>query len=187
MNDSQKVRFLPFHALNEFMRTDYRLTVVRTTLLALPNLPEKFRRPIEGLTKKVVKVPGFRHSDKAPVRLRVIPTAEAFEKSPDLVATLLSAWAEAHAELRLKVYDLLTARNWEILPLEVDRAKLPGFGVKWPQGENFETLFKTFQETFPGDATNSDDVSLMVVWVGGRLPYPAAEEEEETSQPDAEE
>ncbi len=182
MTDQQKARFLPFHAINEFMRNDYRMAVVRATLLALPDLPENFRRPVESLTKKLVKVPGFRHSDKAPARVRVIPTAQAFEKSPDLVAAILYAWAEAHADLRQKVYDLLKSRSWEIFPLEVERAKLPGFGIKWPKGEDFETLVKAFQEMFPGDETNSDDTSLMIVWVGGRLPYPVVEDEEEVEE-----
>ncbi len=182
MTDQQKVRFLPFHAVNEFMRNDYRMAVVRATLLALSDLPENFRRPVESLTKKLVKVPGFRHSDKAPARVRVIPTAEAFEKSPDLVAAILSAWAEAHGDLRQKVYDLLKSRNWEIFPLEVERTKLPGFGIKWPKGEDFATLVKAFREMHPGDETSDDDISLMIVWVGGRLPYPAAEDEQEVAE-----
>jgi hypothetical protein len=179
MTDQSKVRFLPFHAINEFMRDDYRLSVVRSVLLTLPDLPDQYRKPVESLTKKMVKVPGFRHSDKAPARVRVLPTADAFEKSPDLVAAILSAWAEMHPDLRQKVYDLLKSRNWEIFPLEVDRAKLPGFGIKWPKGEDFETLVKAFQDLYPGEGVASDDISLMIVWVGGRLPYPTVEDEED--------
>lgn len=179
MTEESKVRFLPFHAINEFMRNDYRLTVVRTTLLALPSLPENFRRSIDSITKKMVKVPGFRHSDKAPARVRVIPTAEAFEKSPDLVAAILSAWVELHTDLRQKTYDLLKLRNWEIFPLDVERAKLPGFGIKWPKGEDFQSLVQAFHETYPGEQASDDDISLMIVWVGGRLPYPAVGEEDE--------
>ncbi len=179
MNDQATARFLPYHAINEFMRNDYRVAVVRTTLDALPSLPEVYRKPIEHLTKKFVKVPGFRHSDKAPARVRVIPTADAFEKSPDLVAAILSAWAELHPELRQKVYDFLVARGWEIFPLDMDRTKLPGFSLKWPKGESFETLYKAYQEAHPGDETGSDDVCLMIVWLGGRLPYPDVEEQEE--------
>lgn len=183
MTDSQKAQFLPFHAINEFMRNDYRLTVVRAALTALPTLPEPLRRPVEQLTKKLVKVPGFRHSDKAPARVRVIPTAEAFEKHPELVAAILAAWAEAHPDLRQKVAELLKARHWEFFPLEVERQKLPGFGIKWPKGESFEILVQAFQEMFPGDPTSSDDICLMIVWVANRLPYPDLEEEEAPADP----
>ncbi len=201
MTDEKTARFLPFHALNEFMRNDYRLAVVRKTLLGLPALPEHLRRPVESLTRKLVKVPGFRHSDKAPARVRVVPTADAFEKSPELVAAILAAWAELHPVLRQRVFDLLEARGWQLLPLELERAKLPGFGINWPKGEDFETLVKAYRERYPegqaeaavgtmagsatsavpaggGDTVSNDDICLMVVWVAARLPYPAAEEGE---------
>ena len=167
--------FLPFHALNEFMRPDFRLNVVRTALLALPKLPSHFRSPIDRLTRKIVHVPGFRDGTQAPAPLKVTPTAEAFQKSPELVAAILSAWAEARADLRLKVHGLLQSRGWEILPPEADRTKLPGFITRWPAGEDFEILNKAYQVAYPDEQTPSDDVSLMIVWVGARLPYAAAE------------
>ena len=93
MSENQ-VEFLPFHAINDFMRSDFRLSVVKSTLGALNSLPESQRNSINHLTKKLVKIPGFRHSDKAPAFVRAIPTANAFEKSPELVAAILAAWAE---------------------------------------------------------------------------------------------
>lgn len=168
--------FLPFHALNEFMRPDFRLTVVRTALLALPGLPGQFRSPIDKLTRKIVHVPGFRDGTQAPAPVKVTPIAEAFQKNPELVAAILSAWAETRADLRRKVHSLLQGRGWEILPPEADRTKLPGFMTHWPVGEDFETLNKAYLEAYPDEATPSDEVSLMVVWVGVRLPYAAAEQ-----------
>jgi hypothetical protein len=169
--DEEKAQFLPFHAINEFMRPDFRLEVVRKTLYALPNLQENFRLPIERITKKGVNVPGFRNSLKAPTALRVRPTAEAFEKSPDLVAAILSAWAESQPELRQQVHDLLVSRDWKVLPPETDRTKIPGFLTRWPEGEDFDLLNKVYAEKYPESQANSDEVSLMVVWISGRLPY----------------
>ena len=110
-DDDEEVAFLPFLALNEFMRDDYRMQVVRTALTALPNLPEPIRLPIERLTRQVVKVPGFRNSEKAPLLKRLRPTASAFEKSSAMVVAILAAWAEATPELRQLVYDLLSG-DW---------------------------------------------------------------------------
>ena len=76
-----------------------------------------------------MQTPGFRNSAKAPVAKRVKPTAEAFTKSPHLVAAILSAWAAANVEFRQRVYDLLTERGWELLPVDADRAQLPGFPI----------------------------------------------------------
>jgi hypothetical protein len=189
-DEEKQVAFLPFHALNEFMRDDYRLTVIRTALKGLPNLPENFREPVEQLTRRVVRVPGFRNSQKAPAALKVKPIADAFEKNPELVAAILAAWSEVQSELRGKVYDLLKDRGWEILPAEADRTVLPGFLTVWPRGEDFEVLNDAFAEKYPGTESSSDDVSLMVVWLSGRLPYQIEgsdeEEDDEKSESEAE-
>ena len=168
---NEKVTFLPFHAINEFMRMDYRQEIVRVTLTSLPDLPENFRIPIDQITRATVQVPGFRNSAKAPLVKRVKPTSEAFEKSPHLVAAILSAWAEVHPYLRQQVYDLLLDRGWELLPPTADRTQLPGFLMTWPNGENFEILAQAFSEKFPDTKVSNDDVSLMIVWLSVRLPY----------------
>ena len=178
----KKVSFLPFHAINEFMTSEYRLEVVRSTLFALPGLPESFHNPVNKLTGRLVKIPGFRHSLKAPTPLRIKPTAEAFEKSPDLVAAILSAWAEENSGLRENVYALLQARGWELLPIDAERTKLPGFITVWPHGENFEVLSQAFKEMFPEATASNDDVALMVVWISGRLPYQFTEAEGDLSE-----
>ncbi len=37
------------------------------------------------------------------------------------------AWSELHLELRQQIYDMLVERKWELLPVDTDRTKLPGF------------------------------------------------------------
>jgi hypothetical protein len=189
----EKTEFLPFHAINEFMRPDFRMSVIREVLTKLPNLSTIYINKINHLTNKYVKVPGFRHSDKAPILVKVLPMSKAFEKSPDLVAAILAAWAETHSELRIQVYDLLqtrnwiiypnteapdlaslssdTIKNWPIFPIHVDRTNLPGFFPHWPKGENFETLYRSYSERYPESDAGIDKVSLMTVWLTMRLPY----------------
>jgi hypothetical protein len=86
---------------------------------------------------------------------------------------------EAHPHLKQQVYDMLVSCNWEMLPIGVDRSHLPGFIPKWPEGENFETLHAKFVELYPSVGANSDDISLMVVWLSGRLPYHEHDHEHE--------
>ena len=151
------------------------------------------------MTKKLVKIPGFRHTDKAPTIVRAIPTSNAFEKSPELVAAILAAWAEAHASLRLQIYETLVSRGWKtfptemhsladlpplktekdwgILPIGADRTKIPGFLTYWPKGETFEVLYQAFTEKFPDAQTSIDEASLMVVWLTLRLPVNTIDEE----------
>jgi hypothetical protein len=175
----KKQEYLPFHAINEFMRDDYRMSVVRSVLHAASQLPQELRAAIEKQTRRSVKVPGFRNSTLAPAGVRVTPTANAFEKNPDLASAILAAWAETQVELRQQVYDLLLERGWELLPVEVNRAKLPGFMIHWPKGEDFEGINKAYQEKYPLSTVGPDDVSLMTVWLGDRLPYNLEGEDEE--------
>lgn len=170
MTDQETAEFLPFHAINEYMRDDYRLQVVRSALAAASTLPAEYQQALDALTRRLVTVPGFRNSSKAPMAKRVRPTVDAFTKSPHLVAVILSAWAEAHADLRQKVHDLLSERNWDLLPVDADRTQLPGFFIDWPHGDDFDTLYQAFQAKYPDDPIIQDDVSLMVVWLAARLP-----------------
>ncbi len=190
---AEKTEFLPFHAINEFMRPDFRLTVIRDTLTNQSNLDDSHANMLNQQIKKRVTVPGFRNSDKAPALIKVLPTSKAFEKFPDLVAAVLSCWAESQSELREQVYTLLKGRNWPMLtgtdnldlsslsmdllkawpvfPLNTERSKLPGFYTHWPKGEEFETLYSAFTTLFPQANSSIDKVSLMAVWLTMRLPY----------------
>jgi hypothetical protein len=173
--NNQSVELLPFHAINQFMRNDFRLSMIRSALSAMPNLCDDHRSAIERMTKKYVKVPGFRNSDKAPNAVKAVPLAEAFEKRPDLAGAILAAWVVSHIELRQKVYDFLTSRGWETLPLEADRVKLGGFFITWPKDEDFEMLGKAYKEQNPDSAYTTDEVLLMVVWITMHLPYEMVE------------
>jgi hypothetical protein len=184
---SKQVSFLPFHALSRFMRDDYRQTVVRTAMNALPDLPDELRSAIDKQTKRHVTVPGFRNSIKAPTALKIRSMNEAFEKRADLVGVILAAWAETQAELRQQVYDLLTERSWEVLPLEADRTKLPGFLTRWPANEDFDVINEAFKEKYPESVITPDDISLMAVWISTRLPLETEGEDDEEDTNETEE
>ncbi len=189
----QTKEFLPFHAINEFMRPDFRLAVIRETLNNQSKLPDSLSVQLNQLIKQYISVPGFRNSEKAPPLVKVLPSSKAFEKHPDLVAIVLASWAELYSELRDQTYELLKVRNWTILtgdeniditnfsidlqekwpvlPLYFDRTKLPGFYTYWPKGENFDVLYDNFSGLFADSNASIDKVSLMVVWLSMRLPY----------------
>lgn len=198
----QEFEFIPFHAINEFMRNDYRLAVVRAALNAAPTLPDAFRKPIEQAVKHNVKVPGFRSPEKAPAAIKAFPMAKAFEKSPEVVAAVIAAWVESRPELRQKVSDLLKARGWQffpeeisleslsldaikewgILPLSVDRTRLPGFVTAWPKDNDFEILYDEFTKMYPDADESIDNVSLMIVWLVMRLPMDVEGMEDDTDE-----
>jgi len=189
----EKTEFLPFHAINEFMRPDFRLSVIRETLSSIASVPDTLAKELNHQIKKSVTVPGFRNSEKAPALIKVLPTSKAFEKNPELVAALIACWAEYQSDLRDKVYELLKdqgwnllpvsdgfeaenislelIKEWPVLPIKVNRAKLPGFYTRWPKDQDFETLYKKFTELYPEMDVSIDKVSLMAVWLSMRLPY----------------
>jgi hypothetical protein len=187
--DDQKISFIPYHAINQFMRNDFRLAVIRSAVLALPDLDHEIGARIDRLTKKFVKVPGFRNSAKAPATVKAVAMVKPFEKSPDLVAAILNAWAESRPELGRQIFELLTERGWKLLPIETNRTKLPGFLTRWPADDDFEVLYDAFTAAHPDAEASIDEVSLMVVWLSSRLPIEkidkAEMEEPDNSVPDS--
>jgi hypothetical protein len=173
---NNEIAFLPFYAINKYIRDEYRLSVIRSTIQAIPDLPAGLRSTIERIIRQSVNVPGFRNGAKAPSGLLIKPLVSAFEKKSVVVAAILAAWVEIHTGLRDQVFSLLKARNWDMHPVDADRMNLPGFIPNLPAGENFESLTQAFIEMFPDEKVESDDVLLMSVWLSGRLPYKTADE-----------
>jgi len=176
--EKPKMEFIPFHAINEFMRSDYRMILLRNTLLALPDLSSRTQASVNKLTKKHVKVPGFRNSAKAPASVKAVAMVKPFEQQPKLVAAILSAWAEANPELCQQIFDILIGFDWKLLPLEANRARLPGFLSQWPEEQDYEAIYDTFAEAYPESEYGIDDVSLMAVWLSLRLPIEKASKNE---------
>jgi hypothetical protein len=183
----KQVQYLPFHAINQFMIPEYQRKVIQMVIANLGDLSENKSKTINNMIKRYVTVPGFRNSSLAPMMVKVKSAITAFEKYPDFTAQILSAWSELNNELRQKVYDLLKARGWEILPAEADRTKLPGFLTTWHKNENFDGINQAFTEMYPDyKESTTDDVSLMTVWLSDSLPIgedePENPVEDESSQ-----
>jgi hypothetical protein len=181
--DNKKATFLPFHAINQFMVPEYRLSVLQRVFSGFEKLPGPRKSAINGLVKRLVSVPGFRNSGVAPVSLKVKSSVGVFERSAEFTSQVIMAWSELNPDLRQQVYDLLVDRSWEVLPADADRTRLPGFLTAWPKGENFDVLDKAFLETHPDKTASDDDVRLMVVWLSGRLPYDVPEDESPANEP----
>ena len=170
MSDKQ-AQFLPYHAINEFMVNDFRQQVIQAVFSGFNQLPGERRSALNGLVKRHVQVPGFRNSAQAPAGLKARSSATLFERNADFAAHVLQGWSELHPELRQKVYDFLKAREWEILPADADRTKIPGFLPDWPEGQDYDVLGEAYEAMYPDDTVEDNDLRLMIVWLAGRLPY----------------
>jgi hypothetical protein len=177
-DDKPKMEFIPFHAINEFMRSDFRMSFLRSTLVALPDLPPKTQASVNKATKKFVKVPGFRNSAKAPATVKAVGMVKSFEKQPKLVSTMIAAWTEANPELRQQIFEVLSGFEWKLLPVEANRARLPGFLTQWPEEEDYEVIYNAFTEAYPDSDYSIDEVSLMAVWLSLRLPVEKVSKDE---------
>ena len=157
MKPENELEFIPFHAINEFMRNDFRLNVIRKTLLSLNELDRKYRAPIDQMTKKYVKVAGFRNSTKAPASVKAVAMVKAFEVQPKLVAAILEAWTISQPDFRQQVND-------------INRSRLPGFLTRWPAEDDYDVLYDAFISAHPESEVSIDQTSLMIIWLAGRLP-----------------
>ena len=179
MNSSKKeVAFLPFNSINQFMLDEFREKVIRSVLFSNDQLSSDLQKNLNNITKRFVKVPGFRNSTKSPLQLRVKPLIDAFEKNATVVSGILQCWFSLKPDLAAQVFALLEKLNWEVLPLDADRTKIPGFLTRWPAADDFESLIQAFEEMYPGLDYDSDEVSLMIVWISGRLPVELIETEQ---------
>jgi len=177
-----KAHFLPFHAVNEFLLPEYRLKIIQQAFAELNHLSEERRSAISRLVKRHVQVSGFRNSALAPAPVKARAAVSTFEKSAEFAAQIMSAWYELHPELAKKVNDLLTAREWKLLPLEVDRSKLPGFLTHWPKEETFEVLDDAYAAQYPEDGEHEYDINMMIAWLSGRLPVEMVDKVEESDE-----
>ena len=171
MENEKSIQFLPFHAINEFMLPEYRLDVIKNVFQNVDQLPPEHQRAIHRIQKKYLKIPGFRNSTLAPTPIKIRNAVTPFEKSSEFVAELLSAWKVLHEKLGEEISAVLNDMGWEILPVEANHAKLPGFMITWPKSDTFEVIEEKFKEMYPDKNYLEDDVRLMIVWMGGRLPY----------------
>jgi hypothetical protein len=185
--DDKQVQFIPFHAINEFMLNDYRLRVIQQVLAGIDRLPGERRSAINNLVKRYVQVPGFRNSIQAPSGIKARASVSVFERRPEMVAQILQGWSELHPDLRDRVYDFLQSREWEILPADADRTKLPGFLVVWPEGQSYDVLDEAFAEKYPDEKPDAYDLRLMIVWIANRLPYDMEGDGEDEDEGEGEE
>jgi hypothetical protein len=167
--DDKEVQFIPFNAINEFMFPAYRLEVLQTVLGADAALITRWR-DINGAIKRYATIPGFRNCLAAPLPLKIKACVAVFEQRADFVALILQSWSDLKLDLRQSMYEYLQQRGWEVLPPDADRSKLPGFLVTWPKEDEFETLSAGFKAAHADVTASNDDVSLMAVWIGNRLP-----------------
>ncbi len=178
MPENTKMQFLPFSALNEFMRDDYRSSVIQEVFTSFEKLDKEHAMRINRLFAKGVQIPGFRNSSMAPTAVKIRHASPIFERSAEFVALVVNCWCKLHSPLREAVWKLLDDRNWKPLPQEVDRSLLPGFQVDWPKGDTFETMIMALRQNNPEIVESDDNISLMMVWMGNKLPYGLYEEKE---------
>jgi hypothetical protein len=170
MSNEEQLKYIPFHAINEFMRVDFRLNVIRSTFSRLNELDRKNTASIDKLIRRHVKVAGFRNSAKAPVTMKAVAAVKPFEKEPQFVAGILEAWSEINTDLKTMMFEILNDRGWNLLPLDANRTKLPGFLTLWPEEDDYEVLYEAFKKAYPENNISIDETSLMAVWLSGRLP-----------------
>ncbi|MCX6054831.1 MAG: hypothetical protein NTZ74_07960 [Chloroflexi bacterium] len=170
-------KYLPFKAINEFMRDDFRLTVIQEVFTGLNDCSPTQKQIINRMVEKRVQVPGFRNGRLAPLAIKVKHSASLFEQSSEFSSIIIECWSNFHKDLKMMIFDLLTEKNWQPNTIDLDRTSLPGFMIEWPKQDTFELLIKSIRESRPDLQESEDNISLMVVWVGNRLPYDLYDEE----------
>jgi hypothetical protein len=171
MEKTNQQKYLPFHAINEFMRDDYRLTILQEVLSDQSVVKAEVHSRIGRMISKGVQIPGFRNSNQAPAAIKVKHCVSLFERSPEFSALVIEAWSDLHGALKKDMWELLKSRGWNIPVMDADHSQLSGFQLDWNKADTFEVLIDEIKKKNPGTQESDDNISLMAVWIGNRLPY----------------
>ena len=163
--------FLPIKAINVYMQPDFKRSVIDEVLSNTEQLSDQNRRKLLMAVKRYVRVKGFRNPNTAPLSMKTKAFFEAFEKESALIRITLDLWAAFHEQLATNIKDLLEKAKWRFQPLDEGiRDDGAAFIVGWPEGQNFETIYKAYTSQFADTPASKDEVSLMTIWVSGLLP-----------------
>ena len=161
---------LPMISLNVFLLPDFRREILTTVLNQKDNLPPEIKQEFRQAIKEFVKISGFRNPLAAPQALQVRAMESPFEKESRFVKAILSSWADINSDLQPKVQALIPELGFEPndqAPLYPDPEN--AFAVGWPEDLSFEKLADLVKQKTETDAS-SNEISLMTVWLTGRLP-----------------
>jgi len=161
---------LPLISLNVFLLPDFRREILTTVLNQKDNLSPEIKQEFRQAIKEFVKISGFRNPLAAPLALQVRAMESPFEKESRFVKAILSSWADINSDLQAKVQAVLHELGFEPnvqAPLYPDPEN--AFAVGWPEDLSFEKLADLVKQKTETDAS-SNEISLMTVWLTGRLP-----------------
>ena len=161
---------LPLISLNVFLLPDFRREILTTVLDQKDNLSPEIKQEFRQAIKEFVKISGFRNPLAAPQALQVRAMESPFEKESRFVKAILSSWADINSDLQAKVQAVLHELGFEPnvqAPLYPDPEN--AFAVGWPEDLSFEKLADLVKQKTEIDAS-SNEISLMTVWLTGRLP-----------------
>ena len=161
---------LPLISLNVFLLPDFRREILTTVLDQKDNLSPEIKQEFRQAIKEFVKISGFRNPLAAPQALQVRAMESPFEKESRFVKAILSSWADINSDLQAKVQAVLPELGFEPndqAPIYPDPEN--AFAVGWPENLSFEKLADMVKQKTETDAS-SNEISLMTVWLTGRLP-----------------
>ena len=161
---------LSFKTINVFIERDFLESKLEEILQAKDELPKEEQIDFNNHFRKFVSVLGFRNPLRAPRQLQVNAYASAFEEKEEVVPFTLSTWTNLNQDFAKQVKGWLDSEDWENLSLERSFEDSDGFRDNWPEGVTFEKLSKKFQKDHPDVEFETDDLTLMILWISGQLP-----------------
>jgi hypothetical protein len=159
-----------YRAINVYVEREHLEDVLERILKGINSLSKPEQIEFIKKFKQYVKVNGFRNPTMAPLPLRVNAYAIAFEDKDETVPFTLSTWTKINPDLANEVKSWLEDKGWEDLALVREYDEDGGFKSDWPEDFGSEDLIADFQKDHPESSFEPDDITLMALWVSGKLP-----------------
>lgn len=165
-----EVEYLSFKTINVFIERGFLEEILTQILTNLRDLSKENQIEFNQHFKKYVTVLGFRNPKHAPLPLQVKAFATAFEEKEEVIPFTLSTWAKIKDDLANAVLKWLQSENWDDLALVRNFDDDQGFKNDWPDDLSLDTVIEDYQKDHADMEVSKDDLTLMILWVSGRLP-----------------
>ena len=162
--------YLPFKTINVFLDHAHLQKTLEFILKNINKLPKANQIAFSNAFKEYVNILGFRNPTRAPLQLQVNAYATAFEDKDEVIPFTLSTWAKINDQLAGEVKSWLDSEGWKDLSEEKTFEESKGFLHDWPDNLSVEELTEKFLKAHPKLDVNEEDLTLMILWIFGRLP-----------------
>ncbi len=165
-----EIDYLPYKSINVLIEREPLEDILKRILQEINTLPKPDQINFVKEFKKYVKINGFRNPTMAPLAIRVMNYADAFEEKNEVIPFTFSTWTKTHPAFSEAVQKQLESLGFDNLLLQRKYEENKGFLPNWPQDLSTEAFLEKFHSANPKIDFDENAIIAMAAWISGKLP-----------------